>query len=293
MARIFDEPWLDLPPIENPAGFVQAVRDTGIRADLFTFAQQLPEVEPRFNTEFMEWDNVAAAPSSNYNQWWESLPQESRKNTRRAQKKGITVQPAVFDDALVAGIKRIYDETPLRQGRKFWHYGKDLATIKRENSSYLDRSQFIGAYLEGQLIGFIKMVYVGSTSRIMQVLSMNQHFDKYPANALVTAAMEACAKRPVDHFIYGQYVYGTKANSSITEFKRRNGFVQILLPRYYVPLTPVGRAALSAGLHRGLANSLPEPVVNFLLDTRSAVYDRLNRRSKSERPAKGGVGSSE
>uniref|UniRef100_UPI0039C91501 hypothetical protein n=1 Tax=Horticoccus sp. 23ND18S-11 TaxID=3391832 RepID=UPI0039C91501 len=264
-----------------------------MRADIFTFAQHIPDVQPRFNTEFVDWDNVAAAPSSNFNQWWESLPQESRKNTRRAQKKGITVRLATFDDELIAGIKQIYDETPLRQGRKFWHYGKDHATIKRENSSYVDRSEFIGAYFEGRLIGFIKMVYVGNTSRIMQILSMNRHFDKNPANALITAAMEACAKRSVDYFIYGQYVYGTKANSSITEFKRRNGFVQILLPRYHVPLTPLGRVALATGLHRGLAGSIPEPVYNFLLDTRSAIYDRLLPRSKSEQTAKGGVGSSE
>ena len=35
-----------------------------------------------------------------------------------------------FDDALVRGISRIYDETPTRQGRRFWHYGKDLDAAK-------------------------------------------------------------------------------------------------------------------------------------------------------------------
>jgi len=127
----------------------------------------------------------------------------------------------------------------------------------------------------------------------MQILSMNRHFDKNPANSLITASMEACSKRPVDHFIYGQYVYGTKNNSSITEFKRRNGFVQILLPRYYIPMTAVGTAALALGLHRGLSGALPEPVVNFLLDTRTFVYERLLTRSKSTRTAKGGARSTE
>lgn len=276
-ARVFDEPWLDLPSLPNPDAFIVMMQDRGIKADIFTFSQQLPDITPQYDPEFLEWDNVAAAPASDFAAWWESLPQESRKNTRRAQKKGVSVRPVQFDDDLVRGIKKVYDETPFRQGRRFWHYGKDLATIKRENSSYLDRSQFIGAFLNDELIGFIKMVYTGRSARIMQILSMNAHFDKYPANALLSAAMEACARRPVDYFIYGQYIYGNKPNSSITEFKRRNGFQHILLPRYHVPLTWKGRAALAAKLHRGVSSLIPEAVMTFLLDTRSRVYEKFLR----------------
>jgi hypothetical protein len=113
----------------------------------------------------------------------------------------------------------------------------------------------------------------------MQILSQNRHFDKNTTNALITAAMEACSKRRVEYFIYGQYVYGNKHNSSVTEFKRRNGFQQILLPRYYIPLTLKGRAGLSVGAHREFSTMLPEPIINFLLDTRSFVYERLRARS--------------
>jgi hypothetical protein len=185
------------------------------------------------------------------------------------------VRPVSFDDDLVRGIKAIYDETPFRQGRRFPHYGKDLETVRRENSSYIERSQFIGAFLNEQLIGFIKMVFTGNSARIMQILSMNAHFDKNPANALLSAAVETCSQRQVAHFIYGQYVYGNKLSSSITEFKRRNGFQQILLPRYYMPMTARGRAAVSLGLHRGISAMLPESAITFLLDTRSYVYERL------------------
>jgi hypothetical protein len=280
MARIFDEHWIGLPPIRNPEAFVISMQDHGVKADIFTFAQQLPNTVPQFEAEFMEWDNVAVAPSSDFKAWWDALPQESRKNVRRSQKRGVSVRPVDFDDDLVRGIKSLYDETPFRQGRRFWHYGKDLATVKRENASYLDRSQFIGAFLNGELIGFIKMVFVGTTARIMQILSRNEHFDKFPANALIAAAMEACAKRPVDHFIYGQYIYGNKHNSSITEFKRRNGFKPVLLPRYHLPITARGRAALALGLHRGVSAMLPEPAITFLLDTRSFVYERLLPRAR-------------
>lgn len=278
VARIFDEPWLDLPPLENPEAFVQVLRDLGSDADVFTFSQSLPHTEPRFVTFHQEWDNIAVAPSHDFKAWWESLPQESRKNVRRSQKRGVTVRRVVFDDELARGIKAIYDETPFRQGRRFWHYGKDFATVKRENSSYLERSDFVGAFLDGQLIGFIKMVRVGPSARIMQILSMNRHFDKNVTNALITAAMEVCAEQKVPHFIYGQYIYGNKHSSSVTEFKRRNSFKQVLLPRYYIPMTLKGRAALAAGAHRGLAELLPEPMINFMLDSRSFVYDRLALR---------------
>ena len=92
--------------------------------------------------------------------WWEKLPQEARKNTRRAAKRGVEVKVVPFDDELARGIHKICNETPVRQGRPFWHYGKDFETVKREHATYLERSEFIGAYFENELIGFIKMVYV-------------------------------------------------------------------------------------------------------------------------------------
>ena len=163
-----------------------------------------------------------------------------------------------FDDELVAGIKRIYDETPIRQGRRFSHYQKDLEPVKRENSSYLERCDFLGAYFEGELIGFVKMVYVGQVARIMQILSMNAHFDKRPPNALLAKCVERCCEKGMKYFVYGKYVYGNKRNSPITEFKRRTGFEEMRFRRYYVPLTVWGGVALKLGLHHGLQGLLPE-----------------------------------
>ena len=281
VARIFDEVWLDLPPLENPDAFIVMMEDRGVKADVFTFSQQLPHTTPRYGTDHLEWDNIAAAQSSDFKAWWESLPQESRKNVRRSQKRGVSVRPVDFDEALARSIKAIYDETPYRQGRRFPHFGKDLDSVRRENSSYIERSQFIGAFVEEELIGFIKMVFAGASSRIMQILTKNSCFDKNPTNALIATAMEICSQRQITHFIYGQYVYGNKRNSSITEFKRRNGFQQIFLPRYYIPMNARGRAALSLGLHQGISAMLPEPALAFLLDTRSFVYERLLPRAKS------------
>lgn len=199
---------------------------------------------------------------------------------RRAERRGVVVRAVSLDDELVHGIKAIYDEAPIRQGRRFWHYAKDLDTIKRENASYLERSQFIGAYHKGELVGFLKMVYAGPTARIMQILAKNRHFDKRPVNALLAKAVEICSQRPVAQLIYGQYIYDKKASSPVTEFKHRNGFHQVLLPRYYIPLTLKGRVAVAMRLHRGLKALLPGRVLSTLLVIRQSVYQRTVLRSK-------------
>ncbi len=273
IARIRDEIWLPGAATLNPDSLLSAFRQSPLKADLFTFAQALPETKPKFDL-YHDWDSLAVAPPQKFKEWWESLPQESRKNFRRSQRRGVTVRLVDFNDEFVRGIKEIYDETPIRQGRKFWHYKKDLESVKRENGTYLDRSLFVGAFHGAELIGFIKMVQVDSTARIMQIISKNAHYDKRPTNSLLTKAMEVCAERGFTELIYGQYIYGPKASSSVTEFKRRNGFTEVLLPRYYVPLTLKGKLALSLGLHRGLKNALPEPLLNFLLEQRTKYYNR-------------------
>lgn len=277
IARIFDEIWLE-HPIANPAELIETVRTSQLGADVFTFAQRLPDTKP-LHSYHLDWENLAVADTSNFERWWTALPQESRKNVRKAEKRGISIMPVEFNDEFVRGIKGIYDETPVRQGRRFWHYGKDLATVKRENASYLERSQFIGAYLAGELIGFLKFVQVDRTARIMQILSMNAHYDKHPMNALLTHTINLCAARGIDHLIYGQYVYGNKRGSSVTEFKRRNGFQEVLLPRYYVPFTWRGRVAVAGRLYRGLSQILPEPLITVALDARNLAYRRFSSRA--------------
>src|SRR5690606_11595527 len=206
----------------------------------------------------VEWENWAVIPVRTYEDWWEGrLPQETRKNVRRAQKRGVEVRSVPFDDDLVRGIHRIYNETPVRQGRLFWHYGKDLEAVHRINVTYLDRSEFIGAFFGGELIGFVKVVFVDGIAELMQILSMNSHYDKRRMKALQAHTVKVCVERKCSYLVYGQYTYGSKTDSSLAEFKRRNGFEQLDFPRYYVPLTLKGKLAIMLGLHLGAANLIP------------------------------------
>lgn len=277
-AVVHDEEWLPGRTFENPAQAVAQLKQHRPRPDMLSFAPSEPEVEPDYPYPFA-WDNVAIIRCQSYDAWWQGLSQESRRNVRLAAKRGVIVRAVEFDDQLVAGIKGIYDETPIRQGRQFWHYGKEFAAVKRENATYLERSDFIGAFLGERLIGFIKMVRVGSTARIMQILSLNEHFDKKPANAMIAKAVEIASQKGMTNLAYCRYVYGTKKNSSVTEFKRRNGFVEVRFPRYYIPLTFKGRLALRLGLHRGVKEVLPEWLVEWLLNLRARFYDWKSARA--------------
>jgi hypothetical protein len=279
IAQIEDEIWLDGVFMKSPEEARGAVKKSALKADIFTFAQKLPDTEPRYSYH-MDPDNLAVTSTSDYKAWWESLPQESRKNVRRAERRGVTIRIVNFTDEFARGVKEIYDETPIRQGRRFWHYRKDLATVRKENSTYLERSRIIAAFHQAELIGFIKMVYVGKTARIMQIIAKNAHADKRPTNALLARAIQTCSEDSITHLIYGQFIYDKKLNSPVTEFKKRNGFHEVLLPRYYLPLTWKGRVAIAAGLHRGIKVLLPEWALSSVLKARLAFYERVVLRSR-------------
>lgn len=272
LATIHDEEWIDGETSTDLEIFVRRMRDLP-PADIFSFARPLPACVPCYPYQF-DWDNAAAVRTANLGDWWDTLPQETRKNVRRSQRRGVEVSSVVFCDEFVRGIAKIYNETPIRQGRKFWHYGKTFEQVKAANSTYLDRSQFIGAFFDGQLIGFMKFVVVNKVARIMQILSLEAQADKRPTNALLAKAVEICCQGNISHLVYGKYVYGKKENSPVTEFKRRNGFERLEFPRYYVPLTRTGSFAIRYGLHRGIAELVPETIVTLFLTTRAAIYRR-------------------
>jgi Acetyltransferase (GNAT) family len=269
-ARIFDEDLVVRAALPKPETFLLLLAASPLKSDIFVFAQRPPDNTPHHTYGF-EWDNWAVANTTSFKTWWEALPQESRKNARAAEKKGVTVRCVPFDDALVHGIKRIYDETPIRQGRPFWHFGKSFEAVKKENATYLDRSIFIGAFFEEQLIGFIKIIQVDEVATLIQILAMAEHRDKKPMNALLKHTMEVCEQRGFASLVYGNYTYGNDNDSSLTEFKRRNGYSEVRFPRYFVPLTLKGRLALKLGLHLGWKNLIPLPIRTFYVRTRAKL----------------------
>ncbi len=274
IASVKDDLFLATDPIHDPGLFVSHLKRHGPRAHVFTFSQRLPDVTPRYRYH-LDWDNVAAVSTTDFDAWWNALPQESRKNTRRAEKRGVSVKRVALDDELVRGIVEIYNEGALRQGKPFYHYGKTFETVKKELATFAETSEFLGAYVNQQLVGFIKLVYMGSLASIMHIVSLQAHVDKRPTNALLTAAVAHCNKKGMSHLIYGSYTYGRKTNSTLAEFKRRNGFEQLLIPRYHIPLTLAGRLIVALRLYRGVIGILPPTLLSVLLAIRAKALEGL------------------
>jgi len=262
--------------LDDPEAALATLRSSQRRVDLFTFLQKLPDTTPRYAYP-VEWDNMAVLPVSTYENWWtRQIGFKARNKAKQAEKKGVVVREVPFDDDLVRGIWEIYNECPVRQERLFPHYGKSLEAVREMSATFLDSSIFIGARDSGKLIGFIKLVVddTGTQAGMMHIISLLQARDKAPTNALVAQAVRSCANRGIPHLVYSRFAYGKKTRSSLSDFKERNGFQRVDVPRYYVPLTRWGTAALSMGLHHRLADRLPESLVTKLRDLRSSWYQR-------------------
>lgn len=287
IAYVNNEQWLETE-VEDPDLCVKMLKGQGaggLRSDIFTFAQKLPTTNPKYRYT-LEWDSVAAVHVTSYKDWWESLPQESRKNVRRSQKRGVTVLVKKLDEALLQDLLALNNDSPVRQGKVFTHYGKTFEQVTRDQTDFLDRSDYICAYHEKELIGVLKLIYRGDIASILTFLPKATHNDKRPANALIAKAVELCEEKKLSYLTYGMFNYGNKRHTPLREFKIRNGFGETLVPRFYVPLTAKGAISLKLNLHRGLLGILPHDVITFLVNTRAKLYNLYMSRcsSTSERP---------
>ncbi len=276
VARLQDEFFAYAPSPENFAG---RLAGQGVKADVFTFLQEIHDREPHYS--FLQArDPVAVLPISTYDHWLnKQINFKPRNKLRKSIKAGVEVRPVEFSDDLLRGIMEVYNECPIRQGRKAWHYGKDFDTIKREHSTFLEESEFLGAYHNGRMIGFCKVVHNPNYSVFMNIMSMISERDKAPTNALLAKVIESCARRKIPYLKYG--VWGRRG---LNEFKVQNGFECFDIPRYYVPLNARGRLALALGLHRKFTDRLPDAWVNRAADLRAKWSEFRYGKGKAEGP---------
>src|SRR6266513_898961 len=261
-----EQEWCD--DAGDPEILADALRNTADRPDILTFTQRLPDLEPKYGYQ-MELESMAVLPIKSYALWWEKqIERQARNKIRKAQKKGVVVRPTDFDDRLVQGMTSIFNETPIRQGRRFLHYGKDFETIKSQFSRFLFREEIFGAYLGEELVGFIFLANAGRYAFLGQIISKIAHRDLAPNNALLAKAVERCAEKRFPYLVYALWL-----DDSLVDFKRSNGFQRFDVPRYFVPLTAKGKLALKLGLHRGWRKAVPKRISGPLKQLRRRWYD--------------------
>lgn len=265
MLSLEDE-WYD--DVRDPQAVIKTLENsTGFKPDIFTFWQRLPDLEPH-HSYHVEYEEIAVLPVQSYDHWFnQQIKSRTRGLIRKAEKEGIVVRETAYDDDFVRGMTAIFNEAPVRQGKKFWHYGKDFETVKRQFARFIHREYMIGAYLEGELIGFIMLANAGKFALTGQIISTIKHRDKSTNNALIAKAVEVCAQRKLPQLCYLFW-----SADSLAEFKRRCGFEKMRVPRYFVPLTPKGRLALKLGVHRGWKELLPGGLKSSLKKLRSRWY---------------------
>lgn len=274
IAQIFGEYWLEKKNLPEPSSVLNVLQKMYHRPDIFTFAQRIPDAEPKYDYPY-ELINYAVIELESYDHWLKKqISSATRRNINSSHKRGVVVKTVPYDDAYVRGIMSIYNETPVRQGRKFWHYGKEFDAVRAENGTYAERSTYLAAYYQEEMIGYLKIVWDETTAALMQILSKLAHYDKRPNNALLAEAVSHCCSRGIKYFSYEKYIYGTKTDSSLTEFKRSNGFIRMDVPRYFVPLTAKGSLALRMGLHKDPKDRIPPELRKRLIHLRSKWYER-------------------
>jgi hypothetical protein len=239
------------------------------RYSVFTFWQRYPDTKPRYNFQ-MEWDYIEVLKIRTFLDWWRSIDRKTRNMVRKAEKSAVVIREVVPDEEFLKGVAEIYNETPLRQGVPFKHFGKNLEEVKaRFEKLWIPQSTFIGAYLAEELIGLTQLLHSDKYTLVLQILSKMKYLDRAPNNAMIAKAVEICANKKVRYLIYqGHFMRG----GSLTHFKRSNGFVERRVPRYYVPLTLEGKIVLSLHLHHGIRyDIIPQPI-------RKMYYELVWRR---------------
>lgn len=265
--------------VESPTQIMLALKKSPVRIDLLKFWQRLPETEAKY-AYYKEWQTVAAIPITTYKHWWDKqIRFKARNKMRKAEKLGVVIEEAEFNDDLVRGVMEIYNQSPIRRGKPFRHYGKDFATIKAELSVDLHEAVFVAARYEGELIGFIKFVVADRYAMVTLILDKTAHRDKAPTNGLIAKVVEICAERKIAFFTYTLWRRGDHG-----KFQESVGFEKFPVPEYFVPLTFLGRIALALRLHHGAKGVIPEPAMVWLLGLRSKWYSRRLGGVESSRP---------
>ena len=255
--------------------FLNKLADRGI--DVFTFVERkwccTLNDQPKGWAKTKKDIGILKVPP--YDSWLQSVGKKTRNMIRKAEKSGVKTEVIELNEQLVKGIWNIYNETPIRQGRAFPHYGLTLQEVDG-NSHAAKNCTWIASYLEGEVVGFIQLMHGDNVAVIAQILSLQKYWDKAINNALVAKTVEFCASKKVPWIIYG----GMGNHPSLDKFKESNCFSKLTLTRYYVPLTRKGKVTTSLGLYKNKKDLVPNSLKGIIIPVYSWVSRTKSKLKK-------------
>ena len=141
IATVFDD-FLNPNYIKDPKPYIHAINNKRM-ADIFSFLGKIDDSDSKSyniftdeNNVHIEHDFLAAIRIKTYDDWLRcDIKKQTRKRIKKSKKIGISVKRVDLDSNLIEDITKIFNETPVRQGRKFWHYGKDF---EQSQKGYFD-----------------------------------------------------------------------------------------------------------------------------------------------------------
>jgi hypothetical protein len=247
---------------DDPPGAVEAMCQGKPVADILTFVPEIYAARQNFSFR-REVAPAAVLHVTTFDKWWTTMSPKARNKIRKFEKAGAVIAPVELSDEFAKGVEAIYAESPIRQGRKFYHYGKKADAIKEELKSFLDRCEMYGAYYQGELIGFMKVFRGHQILRTVHILAKLSHRDKPVVDALLEKAVRICEANQIPHLQYGSWSART-----LGDFKIKRGFERVEVPRYFAPLTGRGSWILEFNLHRGVRRFIPQTWIDMGADLR-------------------------
>jgi hypothetical protein len=235
------------------------LKDKGV--DLFTFVQRSYLQSEKMYSFPREDESIALLKIESFDDWWRfQVRTEERNRVRKAEKKGIEIKSVKVDEHFIRNSHKIYNETPVRQGRRYTGYGLSLEAV-RQKFSNLKNSEILGAYYNGEVVGLLWMIYGDQVARIASFVSLVKHRDKAPNNALFAGGVKRLLEKGFHFIVYERFGYLPNLDS----FKRHNGFRECIIPRYYVPLSNKGMLAIRLRAHREVEHFLSPRISRVLL----------------------------
>jgi hypothetical protein len=231
-----------------------------------------------FHTEI---ETIGLLPISTYETWLKSIGKRARQDIKRSERRGVRIRKVHVDERFLRDAFAIYNETPIRQGRRYAGYGISLQGLRRKFSD--SKCELLGAYDESKLIGLLWMMPGDRVAEMGSFVHLVSERHKLPTNALIAAAVNDCCERGL-HFLVYPAAFGFQPG--LDEFRLRMGFKPFTVPRYYVPLTRRGYTSIKLRIHRPIQYAVPSaiartfrPIYNYIsLMLPASVWYRIGGR---------------